>query len=137
MNNKLTYEKLMDLADTIKICSGCDEVKLVGNHKTFEEMMTMGIPLTDFKCEEVFEFDESQLYIMPIDNWGAEPMDDKKFVTIEMFEQYHKKLMGYIGMHDDLILNGETTCPKCGATITSDKCEDCDADKEVNDDKIS
>lgn len=52
-------------------------------------------------------------------------MDEKKFVTLEMFEQYHKKLMEYIGMHDDLILNGETTCHKCGATITSDKCDKC------------
>ena len=51
--------------------------------------------------------------------------DTKKYVTIEMFEQYHKKLMEYIGIHDDLILNGETTCPKCGATITSDKCKHC------------
>lgn len=55
-------------------------------------------------------------------------MDEKKFVTIEMFEQYHKKLMEYIGMHDDLMLNGETTCPKCGATITSDKCDKCNID---------
>ena len=54
--------------------------------------------------------------------------DEKKFVTIEMFEQYHKKLMEYISMHDDLILNGETTCPKCGATITSDKCDKCAAE---------
>ena len=53
-------------------------------------------------------------------------MDEKKFVTMEMFEQYHKNLMEYIGMHDDLILNGETTCPKCGAIITSDKCDKCD-----------
>lgn len=52
-------------------------------------------------------------------------MDEKKFVTIEMFEQYHKKLMEYISMHDDLMLKGETTCPKCGATITSDKCDKC------------
>lgn len=52
-------------------------------------------------------------------------MDEKKFVTIEMFEEYHKRLMEYISMHDDLILNGETTCHKCGATITSDKCEHC------------
>lgn len=52
-------------------------------------------------------------------------MDEKKFVTYEMFEKYHKNLMEYIGMHDDLMLNGETTCPKCGATITSDKCENC------------
>ena len=57
--------------------------------------------------------------------------DDKKFVTIEMFEQYHKRLMEYIGMHDDLILNGETTCPKCGATITSDKCDKCADESEV------
>ena len=56
---------------------------------------------------------------------------EKKFVTIEMFEQYHKKLMEYIGMHNDLILNGETTCPKCGATITSDKCDKCADESEV------
>ena len=34
--------------------------------------------------------------------------DKEKFVTIEMFEAYHKKLMEYIKKHDDLILNGET-----------------------------
>ena len=55
--------------------------------------------------------------------------DEKKYVTLEMFEQYHKKLMEYIGMHDDLILNGETTCPKCGAVIKSDKCDKCAAKK--------
>ena len=52
-------------------------------------------------------------------------MDEKKFVTWEMFEKYHEQLMAYIGMHDDLILEGKTTCPKCGETITSDKCEHC------------
>ena len=56
-------------------------------------------------------------------------MDEKKFVTWEMFEEYHKKLMEYIGMHDDLILNGETTCPKCGTILTSDKCDKCAANK--------
>ena len=56
-------------------------------------------------------------------------MDEKKFVTIEMFEQYHKKLMEYIVMHDDLMLDGFTICPKCGATITSDKCDKCNAEK--------
>lgn len=38
-------------------------------------------------------------YVPPASN-----MDEKKYVTYEMFEQYHKKLMEYIGMHDDLIL---------------------------------
>ena len=58
-------------------------------------------------------------------------MSETKFVTLEAFEQYHKNLMDYIGMHDDLMLNGETTCPKCGATITSDKCEYCAKSSEV------
>lgn len=57
-------------------------------------------------------------------------MDEKKYVTLEAFEEYHKKLLEYIGMHDDLMLNGETTCPKCGATITSDKCEYCGGTKQ-------
>lgn len=57
--------------------------------------------------------------------------NEKKYVTYEMFEQYHKNLMNYIGMHDDLMLEGETTCPKCGATITSDKCEHCAKSNEV------
>ena len=55
----------------------------------------------------------------------------KKFVTLEMFEEYDRLLKEYIGMHDDLILNGETTCPKCGATITSDKCNKCAKENEV------
>ena len=58
-------------------------------------------------------------------------MRNHKYVTMEMFEEYHKKLMEYIGMHDDLMLKGETTCPKCGATITSDKCEFCASGNEV------
>ena len=52
-------------------------------------------------------------------------MDEKKYVTWEMFEEYHKKLIDFIGMHDDLMLKGETTCPKCGAIIGTDKCENC------------
>jgi ribosomal protein S27AE len=56
-------------------------------------------------------------------------MNEKKFVTWEMFEKYHENIMKYIKMHDDLILNGKTICPKCGATITSDKCEHCAANK--------
>lgn len=56
-------------------------------------------------------------------------MKEEKLVTFEAFKKYHEQLMDYIGMHDDLMLNGETTCPKCGEVITSDKCENC-ANKE-------
>ena len=49
----------------------------------------------------------------------------ENFVTFEAFKEYDKKLKEYIGMHDDLILEGKTICPKCGSTITSDKCETC------------
>jgi hypothetical protein len=72
MDDKLTYEKLIELVDCVKMCSGCDEVKLVGNHKTFEEIVAMGFPLTEFECEELFEFDESQLYIIPINDLRGE-----------------------------------------------------------------
>ena len=50
-------------------------------------------------------------------------MNEEKFVTWEAFELYHKKLMEYIGMHDDLMLDGETRCPNCGAIIMSDNCD--------------
>ena len=61
----------------------------------------------------------------------SENTNETKFVTLEAFEEYHKNLMNYIGMHDDLMLNGETTCPKCGVTITNDKCEHCAKKNEV------
>lgn len=55
--------------------------------------------------------------------------NETKFVTLEMFEQYDKMIKEYMKMHDDLTLEGKTTCPKCGETITSDKCEKCNAEK--------
>lgn len=61
----------------------------------------------------------------------SENKNETKYVTLEMFEQYHKNLMTYIGMHDDLMLNGVTICPKCGELITSDKCEKCANNNEV------
>lgn len=59
----------------------------------------------------------------------SENKNETKYVTYEMFEAYHNKLMEHIGMHDDLMLDGFTICPKCGATITSDKCEHCATNK--------
>ena len=53
---------------------------------------------------------------------------DKKIVTMEMFEQYHKLLVQYITMRDDLIIKGQTTCPNCGEEITSYKCGNCGKD---------
>ena len=52
-------------------------------------------------------------------------MSDDRMVTQEVFEEYHKRLLEYIGIHDDLILEGESVCPKCGATITNYVCENC------------
>ena len=52
-------------------------------------------------------------------------MDEKKFVTLEMFEEYHKKLMEYIGLHDDMILNGGLRCEECGSIVMGDKCDNC------------
>ena len=66
MGDKLTYEKLIELIDKVKACSGCNEVELVANGETFKELTIMGFPLTEFKCEEAFEIDESQLYVIPI-----------------------------------------------------------------------
>lgn len=69
MGNKYDYDELMNLIDTIKICSGRDEVKLIGDNKSFEELMAIGFPLGKFKCENIGDvLDESKLYIIPIDN---------------------------------------------------------------------
>ena len=55
----------------------------------------------------------------------SENIDEKKLVTIDVFEKYHEMLVDYIDIHDQLILNGEATCPKCGAIITIYPCENC------------
>lgn len=66
-SNKLTYDKLIELINSVKMYSGCDEVKLVGNDKTFEELMALNFPLGEFKCENMGELlDESRLFIMPV-----------------------------------------------------------------------
>ena len=68
MDEKLTYDELMKLVDTIKMCSGCNEIKLVGNNKTFEELMKNGFPLDEFECENITDFlEESRLYVIPIE----------------------------------------------------------------------
>lgn len=54
-------------------------------------------------------------------------MDEKKFVTLEMFEKYHEQLMKHITGSDGS--TQEESCPECGTTIKSDKCEKCAAEK--------
>ena len=68
MNNELIYNELIELIDSVKLYSGYYEVKLVGNRKAFEELRAIEFPLANFKCEELSEFDEPQLYIIPIND---------------------------------------------------------------------
>lgn len=63
--NNMNLDSLMELIDSVKMYSGCDEVKLVGNNKAFEKLIAMGFPLGEFKCENTVELDESNLWIMP------------------------------------------------------------------------
>ena len=48
---------------------------------------------------------------------------EKKFVSLEAFVEYDKKLKEYIGIHDGIV------CSECGAIITDDKCENCEEDE--------
>ena len=61
-------KKLIELINSVKMYSGCNKVRLVGNHEAFEELVAIGFPLANFKCEELPESDKSQLYIIPINN---------------------------------------------------------------------
>ena len=69
MDNK-DLDKLIEIINTIKTYSGCDEVELWGNDKTFEELIASGFPLGEFECKNMMgePLDESKLYIVPIDN---------------------------------------------------------------------
>ena len=58
--------KLLELIDSVKMYSGCDDVGLFGNHKTFEELISAGFQLDKFKCTEFSELDESHIYIIPL-----------------------------------------------------------------------
>lgn len=64
--NEPTKDDLLKLIDNVKMYSGCDEVELIGNHKTFQDLIAKGFPLADFKCTEDLKLGESQLYVIPI-----------------------------------------------------------------------
>lgn len=65
----LDKDKLIELINSVKTYSGCDEVEIVGSNKTLEILMVNGFPLYKFKCKEVpdLDLDESKIYIIPID----------------------------------------------------------------------
>lgn len=69
MDNK-DLDKLVEIINTVKTYSGCDEVELWGNDKTFEELMAIGFPLGEFECKNMMgePLDESRLWVVPINN---------------------------------------------------------------------
>ena len=69
MDNK-DLDKLVEIINTVKTYSGCDEVELWGNDKTFEELMATGFPLGEFECKNMKgePLDESRLWVVPINN---------------------------------------------------------------------
>jgi len=56
--------ELSELINTVKAFSEYNEVELWGDKKSFDELMTSGFPLGDFKCRE-FEFDDSKIIVVP------------------------------------------------------------------------
>lgn len=74
-SDKLTYDKVMELINSVKMHSGYDEVKLIGNDKAFEELMALNFPLGEFECENVGELlDESRLFIIPVPSKYQKPI---------------------------------------------------------------
>ena len=53
---------------------------------------------------------------------------DKNYVSLDALKEYDKYIKLYIAMHDGILENEETECPKCGAVITSSVCENCGTD---------
>ena len=54
---------------------------------------------------------------------------DRKIVTLDALQCYHKNLKKYIDMRISLEVHGRTNCPNCGAVIhDGDKCEYCGTD---------
>ena len=56
--------ELLALIDSVKAASEYNEVELWGDKKSFDELISSGFPLEDFKCKE-FEFDESKIMVVP------------------------------------------------------------------------
>lgn len=57
---------LLELINSVKIASGYGEIELWGDKKSFDELLSSGFPIEDFKCREFeFEFDESKIMVIP------------------------------------------------------------------------
>lgn len=59
--------ELLELINSVKAASEYNEVELWGDKKSFDELMTSGFPLENFKHKEV-EFDESRIMIIPCES---------------------------------------------------------------------
>lgn len=56
--------ELLELINSVKAASKYNEVELLGDKKSFDELIASGFPLKDFKHKEV-EFDESKIMVIP------------------------------------------------------------------------
>lgn len=64
----IRYDELMEIINTIKTYSGRNEVMLISNNKSFEELKALNFPLSNFKCQVLDdELEESKLFIVPIE----------------------------------------------------------------------
>lgn len=56
--------ELLELINSVKAASKYNEVELLGDKKSFDELIASGFPLEDFNCRE-FEFNESKIMVIP------------------------------------------------------------------------
>ena len=58
--------ELLELINRVKAATEYSEVELWGDKKSFDELITSGFPLGDFKYKEFkFEIDESKIMVIP------------------------------------------------------------------------
>lgn len=67
--------ELLELINSVKAASTYNEVELLGDKKSFDELIASGFPLKDFKHTEV-ESDESKIIVIP-----CEPKPIKLYVS--------------------------------------------------------
>lgn len=56
--------ELLELINSVKAASKYNEVELLGDKKSFDELIAYGFPLGNFKCKEI-QFDEPGIMVIP------------------------------------------------------------------------